>query len=185
MIWMITTIMTIDKSDLRSHETGMSFVKLDKRDIAVLSILSREGRIAKSALADKVNLSPTACGERLARLESAGIITGYQAHVALRRIAPHVTVFVQAELGNHRAEAFQRFEAVIAQHDEIVQCWALGGGFDYLLQVVTRDIDSYQRLMDALLDQQAGLTRYFTYVVTKSVKSAPLPLSLLLPDGDS
>ncbi|WP_156505730.1 winged helix-turn-helix transcriptional regulator, partial [Sulfitobacter sp. HI0054] len=39
----------------------MSFVKLDKRDIAVLSILSREGRIAKSALADKVNLSATAC----------------------------------------------------------------------------------------------------------------------------
>ena len=86
MIGMITTIMTIDKSDLRSHETAMSFVKLDKRDIAVLSILSREGRIAKSALADKVNLSATACGERLARLETAGIITGYQAHVALRRI---------------------------------------------------------------------------------------------------
>ena len=61
----------------------------------------------------------------------------------------------------------------------------MGGGFDYLLQVVTRDIDSYQRLMDALLDQQAGLSRYFTYVVTKSVKSAPLPLSLLLPEDES
>ena len=157
----------------------MSFVKLDKRDIAVLSILSREGRIAKSALADKVHLSPTACGERLARLEAAGIITGYQAHIALRRIAPHVTVFVQAELGNHRAEAFQRFEAVIAQHDEIVQCWALGGGFDYLLQVVTRDIDAYQRLMDVMLDARIGLSRYFPYIVTKPVKGGPPPLGLI------
>ena len=55
-------------------------------------------------------------------------------------------------------------EMCIIVSDEIVQCWALGGGFDYLMQVVTRDIDSYQRLMDALLDQQAGLTRYFTYI---------------------
>ena len=160
----------------------MGFAKLDKRDIALLSLLSREGRMAKSALAERVALSPTACGERLARLEAAGIIAGYRAEVALRKIAPHVTVFVQAELGNHRAEAFQRFEAVIARHDEIVQCWALGGGFDYLMQVVTRDIDSYQRLMDALLAQQAGISRYFTYIVTKAIKSAPLPLDLLLPD---
>tara|TARA_R110002049_G_scaffold44333_6_gene130172 strand:- start:30299 stop:30796 length:498 start_codon:yes stop_codon:yes gene_type:complete len=158
----------------------MGFLKLDKRDVALLSILSREGRIAKAALAAQVNLSATACGDRLARLESAGIISGYRADVALRHLASHVTVFVQVELGSHRAEAFQRFESVIAQHDEIVNCWALGGGFDYLMQVISCDIDSYQRLMDALLEQQAGVARYFTYIVTKSVKSAPPPFDVLL-----
>ncbi|WP_154448653.1 Lrp/AsnC family transcriptional regulator [Halovulum marinum] len=161
----------------------MAFIKLDSRDLAILQVLAREGRIAKTALAERVNLGASACAERLGRLEKAGAIDGYRAEVALRRLAPHVTVFVLAELGAHRAESFQRFEAVVARHDEITGCWALGGGYDYLLQVVTADIDAYQRLMDALLEQNAGLARYFSYIVTKPVKSAPPPLDLLIPDA--
>lgn len=161
----------------------MSFLKLDKRDIAILQVLATEGRIRKTALSERVNLSATACGDRLQRLESSGVISSYHADVELRRVAPHVTVFVLAELGNHRAEAFQLFEAAIGLHDEITGCWALGGGFDYLMQVVTRDVDSYQRLMDAVLAQKVGLTRYTTYIVTKSVKSGPLPFAALI-DGD-
>ncbi|MCB1832445.1 MAG: Lrp/AsnC ligand binding domain-containing protein, partial [Geminicoccaceae bacterium] len=57
---------------------------------------------------------------------------------------------------------FQTFERAVAARDEITACWAIGGGFDYLLQVVTRDIDSYQRLIDDLLESGAGLKRYFT-----------------------
>ncbi|MBA2438170.1 MAG: Lrp/AsnC ligand binding domain-containing protein, partial [Acidimicrobiia bacterium] len=60
-------------------------------------------------------------------------------------------------------------------HDAIVACWALGGGVDYLLRVVARDIDSYQRLIDALLAGGAGIARYFTYVVTKPVKATGVP----------
>lgn len=160
----------------------MSLTKIDQRDIGILEVLAREGRLSKTALAERVNLSATACGERVMRLESAGVITGYHAKVELRRLAPHATIFVLAEIASHRAEAFQLFEAAIKRQDEIIGCWSLGGGYDYLLQIVTRDIDSYQRLMDAILAEKAGLTRYFTYIVTKSVKSSPLPFAALL-DG--
>lgn len=158
----------------------MSFVKLDPRDIEILKVLSTDGRISKSTLAERVNLGASACAERLARLESAGIVAGYRAEVSLRRLAPHVTVFVLAELSSHQAAAFQLFEAALERYDEITGCWALGGGYDYLLQVITRDIDSYQRMMDALLAQRVGLARYFSYVVTKAVKSSPPPFGLLL-----
>lgn len=158
----------------------MSFLKLDERDIAILQVLSGDGRISKTALAERVNLGTSACGDRLARLESAGIISSYRAEIALRRVAPHVTVFVLIELNSHQAAAFQVFESVIERHEEITGCWALGGGFDYLMQVITRDIDSYQRLMDVLLTERAGLARYFTYVVTKAVKSSPPPFAALL-----
>lgn len=158
-------------------------VKLDKRDIQILAVLSREGRISKTELARKVNLSATPCWERLRRLEEAGLIRGYHADVALRDVIPHVTVFLLAELDNHKAETFRAFEDAIARYDEIIACWALGGGFDYLVQVVTRDIDSYQRLVDALLENDIGLARYFTYVVTKPVKAGGvLPFDLLFGD---
>jgi Lrp/AsnC family transcriptional regulator of ectoine degradation len=61
------------------------------------------------------------------------------------------------------------------RYAEVTACWALGGGFDYLMQIVTRDIDSYQRLIDEMLEARIGLARYFTYIVTKPVKSPRLP----------
>lgn len=158
----------------------MPALPLDDRDLAILAILSREGRISKADLARRVNLSATPCWQRLNRMEAAGLVRGYRAEIALAQLAPHVRVFVTIELENHRAENFQAFERTIAGIDEITACWALGGGFDYLMQVVTTDIASYQALMDRLLESRAGLRRYFTYIVTKDVKDAAPPLAALL-----
>lgn len=156
-------------------------LKLDDRDLKILGILQREGRISKAALAERVNLTPTPCWERLKRLEKAGIITGYRAEVALAKLAPHIAVFMAAELAGHRAEDFQRFERSVQEIDEITGCWAVGGGFDYILQIIARDIDTYQRLVDRLLDMNVGLARYFTYIVTKPVKQpGAFPLGVLV-----
>ena len=159
----------------------MAAIKLDDRDIKILALLTKEGRMSKAALAEKVNLSATPCWERLKRLENAGVISGYHAEVELKLVAPHVSAFVMAELENHRAETFQTFESAIARYDEIAACWAIGGGFDYLLQVVTRNVETYQTLIDELLNSGTGLARYFTYIVTKPVKLSPTPpLTVLL-----
>lgn len=155
--------------------------RLDPRDIEILRVLAQDGRITKAALAERVGLSPTPCWERLRKLERAGLIAGYGARFNLRKLGPSVTVFVAAELEGHTAAHFQTFEKAVALHDEITACWSLGGGFDYLMQVVTPDIDSYQRLIDSLLEARVGLARYYTYIVTKTVKDgAPPPFDVLL-----
>ena len=158
--------------------------RLDKRDIAILKVLSTEGRITKAELANRVNLSPTPCWERLKRLEQAGIIEGYGAHISLRALGPHITVFVAIELESHKAEHFQRFEIAVQKRPEVRWAWALGGGFDYLLQVVMTDIDAYQRMIDELLDARIGLARYYTYVVTKPVKAEHAPPFEILMGSD-
>ncbi len=155
-------------------------IALDDRDLAILRILSREGRISKTELARRVNLSPSPCWERLRRLENAGLICGYRAEIALGALGPHVTAFVMIELESHRAEDFRAFETAVADREEVTGCWGLGGGFDYLLQVVTSDVDTYQRLIDGMLGAEIGLKRYFTYIVTNTVKGgAPPPIDLL------
>lgn len=159
-------------------------MKLDDRDIQILRVLSTEGRITKAALAERIGLSPTPCWDRLKKLEKAGLIEGYRAEISLRKLGPHVTVFVAAELADHTAASFRAFEDAVKRYEEVVACWALGGGYDYLLQIVTRDIDAYQRLIDQMLDARIGLARYFTYIVTKPVKGygAP-PFDVLLGAG--
>jgi|TARA_R110002126_G_scaffold77711_6_gene193629 Lrp/AsnC family transcriptional regulator of ectoine degradation len=156
-------------------------MQLDQRDIDILLVLSTEGRISKAALASRVGLTATPCWNRLKRLEKAGLIESYRAEINLKKIGPHVSVFVAVELADHTAASFRAFEAAVQKYDEVTACWALGGGFDYLMQIVTNDIDAYQRLIDEMLEARIGLARYFTYVVTKPVKGggAP-PLDLLL-----
>ncbi len=156
-------------------------LKLDDRDIAILQVLSAEGRITNAELAGRVGLSASPCWERVRKLEQAGIIEGYRAAISLRKLAPAMTVFVTVELIDHTAAAFRVFEAHVQKLPEVTACWALGGGFDYLMQIVARDIEAYQALMDAILDADVGLARYFTYVVTKNVKEHTVPpLDLLL-----
>lgn len=156
-----------------------SMLKIDERDLKILTVLQSEGRITKAALAQKVYLSPTAAWERLRRLESAGIIEGYGAHVSLKALGPFTMVFVEAELESHRSEDFVRFETAVAKIPEVMACWAVGGGIDYLLQVVTVDLEGYQRLVDDMLEARIGLKRYYTYAVTKQIKNSALPLSVL------
>jgi Lrp/AsnC family transcriptional regulator of ectoine degradation len=157
----------------------MCRISLDDRDLKILAILQKEGRITKAALAERVNLSPTPCWERLKRLEDAGIIEGYSARLSLKAFGPHAVMFMEAELDSHKAQDFDRFERAVCGIDAITECWAVGGGIDYMLKVVTRDVDAYQRLVDRLLTADIGLKRYYTYVVTKRVKdSGGLPIDL-------
>ena len=161
-----------------THMTGL---KLDAIDLKILDAIQRDGRITKLALAEQVGLSPTPCWMRLAKLEKAGIVSGYHARIAMRAIAPIATVLMEVTLGAHRKADFERFERAIRDIPEIVACWSVGGGVDYLLKVMTADIDAYQRLVDALLERELGIDRYFTYIVIKTVKDeVALPLPELL-----
>jgi Lrp/AsnC family transcriptional regulator of ectoine degradation len=145
-------------------------MNLDKIDLKILATLQKDGRITKLRLAEAVNLSPTACWERLKRLEESGVITGYTARINTDRLARRTTALVEITLKSHQQADFQRFEAAILEEPSIVSCDATGGGIDYILKVVADDIDAYQRLIDRLLMRDLGIERYFTYVVTKTVK---------------
>jgi Lrp/AsnC family transcriptional regulator of ectoine degradation len=159
-------------------------MKLDSIDLRILDAVQRDGRITKLALAEKVGLSPTPCWLRLRKLEKAGVIAGYHARLSPRRLAPIANVLVELTLANHRQSDFERFERAIAAIPEIVACWSVGGGVDYIMKVMTPDIDAYQRLVDGLLDRDLGIDRYFTYIVTKTVKEeTEIPVAALLAVG--
>lgn len=160
----------------------MTAAKLDAIDLRILDAIQREGRITKLALAEKVGLSPTPCWLRLRRLEKAGIVSGYHARVDMRFVAPVASVLMEVTLGNHRQADFDRFERAIKAAPEVVACWSVGGGIDYMLKVATRDIDAYQRFVDALLEREIGIDRYFTYIVTRTVKDeVVMPVADMLP----
>ncbi|CAG9257587.1 Lrp/AsnC family transcriptional regulator [Paraburkholderia caribensis] len=145
-------------------------MKLDRYDLAILRILARDGRITKSRLAEEVNLSISPAWERVRRLEESGLIRGYRTDIDWTKAFKGSRIVVEVTLARHTAHDMRRFEERVGSSSEVVQCYATGGGVDYVLHVVARDIDHYQRFIDSLLIDEVGIERYFTYVVTKVVK---------------
>lgn len=153
-------------------------MKLDRYDLKILDILARDGRITKSRLAEAINLSVSPCWERVRRLEKAGIIEGYAARINARVLVRRTPVWMQIELKQHNAESFQRFENAMRATPAVTECVAVGGGVDYLVKVEADSVDAYQRLIDDWLMSDLGIERYFTYIVTKTVKNERPPFDL-------
>lgn len=156
-------------------------IALDSIDLEILKNLQQDGRISKSQLADRVNLSASACFERMRRLEQQKLILSYHANINVRVLAQYEIFFAELTLKSHRMYDFDRFERHIAKLGPVAECYALGGGIDYLLKVITSDIESYQEIIEDLLVADVGIERYCTYICTKMVKTVGgIPLQAVL-----
>jgi len=158
--------------------------KLDERDIQILSILQEEGRITKTALADRLNLSLTPSWDRLQRLEEEGIIESYGARLSSPFLKNFHLVITEVELESHKEGEFARFEDAIMGFDEVLSCWSVGGGLDYILKVLVKDVSDYQDLLKRMLKANIGLRRYFSYAVLDKIKDTEIvPDSLIRRSG--
>lgn len=153
--------------DKESKIMGEAF-KIDRIDLRILAQLQKNGRITNVDLAELVNLSPSPCLMRVKRLEKAGYISGYGAHIELAKLGDIQLVFTEVTLADHRKEDFFKFESHLKKVDEIVECHLVSGGYDYLLKFVTRSVMHYQSVMEGLLEQEIGIDKYFSYIVIKS-----------------
>lgn len=149
----------------------MAKVALDAADIRILSAVQKHGQLSKSKLAEIVNLSPTACWSRYTHLKNAGFIEGYHARIATRKIANISKIIVTVSLSNHKKVDFDKFENYVRDLDEVIECIATGGGTDYVLTIITPDLDAFQELMQQFLSADLSIEKYMTYIVTREVKS--------------
>jgi len=154
--------------------------RLDRIDMKILASLQKNGRITNLDLADAVGLSPSPCLKRVKRLEQAGYVASYGAMLNIQKIGETVTVFTEITLTDHTTDYFLRFEAALRRTEEVMECHLVSGGYDYLVKFVTRGLTHYQSVMEALLERNIGIAKYFSYVVLKTaIQKADLPLDVL------
>lgn len=126
--------------------------KLDAIDLRILAELQPDARLSIAKLAERVALTPTPCARRVRLLEQAGYIGGYVTLLDQRAIGLPVNAFVEVRLTRERQEEVRAFESSVRGYPEVMECWAMSGGYDYLLRVVTADLQAYNRFMrDKLL----------------------------------
>jgi DNA-binding Lrp family transcriptional regulator len=142
-------------------------LKLDRIDFKILAHLQRLGRCSNVELADSVGLSASPCLTRVKRLEEVGVIEGFGAHLALAKLGDFMIVFAEVTLRNHRREDLRRFEKAAEKFPEIMDCYNLSGGYDFLLRVVTRSVSHFQNIMESLLDADLGVEKFSSFIVLR------------------
>jgi Lrp/AsnC family transcriptional regulator of ectoine degradation len=158
----------------------MKKLALDAIDIRILSALQTHGKVSKTKLAELVNLSPTPCWIRLDKLIKSGLVLGYCTEIDLSRLVDLTKVIMTVSLQAHKKSDFDCFESYIHKIDNIVECDATGGGCDYVITVLSKNLLDFQELIDQLLNAKIGIDRYFIYIVTRQVKKSPPNLSALI-----
>ena len=158
--------------------------RLDERDIQILAILQKEGRITKTSLAERLNLSLTPSWDRLQRLEDAGIIESYGAKLSLRFLNNFHHVITEVELESHKEGEFARFENAIMEFDEVLSCWSVGGSSDYILKILVKDVLDYQVFLRKISEADIGIRRHFSHVVLNTIKNAEIVPEGLIRQSD-
>lgn len=149
-----------------------SEIELDEIDLKILHLLQEDGRISNARLAEMVALSPSPCWKRLKRLEASGIIRGYQAVLDRRALGLGVVAFVSILLENHSEKTCRSFESGALAMPEVVVCHNISGQHDYLLQVVTEDLESYSALVLNRLRKLPGVKEMQSTFSLRELKSS-------------
>ena len=122
-------------------------MKLDKTDFRILDQLQSDGSLSNVELAKRVNLSPSPCLARVKALEGSGVIQRYVALASAAALGLGLTVFISISLKAQSKASLAEFEAHIARHNEIMECYLMTGDSDYLLRVVVPDLEAYERFV--------------------------------------
>jgi len=146
-------------------------LKLDGLDLNILRALQSDSSIQNLELANKVGLSPSPCLRRVRALEESGAIKGYHAEVAPEALGLRFSVFVRVNLERQDKKAIEGFAKTVEAIREVQECFLMAGSYDYLLRVVARDIDDYQRFQMDVLTQIKDVRNIETEIPLKTIKS--------------
>lgn len=154
---------------------------LDKIDAEIVERLQQDGRLSNARLAQQLSLSEASCWRRQKRLETDGVIEGYQAIVNRRKVGGGVMAFVQIVCTQHDEAVTAAFERIILACPQVLACHNTTGEADFLLQVVAKDLDDYSRFVERVLRTLPGVSSIRSNLSLRELKATQrLPVTELL-----
>lgn len=119
------------------------FPGLDEKDVSILRLLQKNARMSVKEIADTIHLSATPVHERIKRLEQSGVVKYYAAMLDAAKLGRKLMVICHVSLREHNKIAGSKFIKSILDMSEVLECYSISGEFDFLLKVVTEDMETY------------------------------------------
>ena len=142
----------------------------DSIDAQLLNLIQNDARLTNAELGKIVELSPSGVQKRLRKLEENGIIERYATILDRRQLGFELLVFVKVIIQDHASEMISEFDRVVQEMPEILESYRIIGDADYLLKVVVKDRDQFDRFLIEQLLPLKSVARVSSYVALKEVK---------------
>ncbi|WP_228243221.1 Lrp/AsnC family transcriptional regulator [Porphyrobacter sp. GA68] len=153
-------------------------VHLDAIDRQLLAHLQADGRITNVELASRVGLTAPPCLRRVRTLEEAGVIRGYHAQLNAQQLGFGITVFAMVSLKSQAETALREFEDYVRALPEVRECHMLNGEIDFMLKVVSRDLQTFQEFLTGKLTAAPNVDSVKTSLTIRTSKNEPgVPLT--------
>ena len=153
---------------------------MDKTDRKILAMIQANGDLSASDIAEQVNLSQPPCWRRIKRLQTEGYIQRRVALLNRQKLGLNFVVYTEVKLSANGRKAVHEFETAIRSFPEVTECYVMLGRIDFLLRIVTVDVDAYEDFFRQNLSQLPGVQDINSSVALSEVKySTELPLELI------
>ncbi len=163
----------------------MQRVKLDRIDRRILRDLQDNGRMTNVDLANRVGISAPPCLRRVRALEQADFIRGYHADINPEALGFTVTIFAFVGLSSQAEADLVAFEEMVNQWPEVRECHMLSGETDFLLKIVARDWDSFQKFLTTRLTPAPNVSHVKTALAFRTKKQLPgVPIDDRVEEAD-
>lgn len=155
---------------------------LDVIDTKILALIQKNADLPVAEIADKVGLSASPCWRRIKRMEEAGVITDRVTVINPQILGLQFEALASVKLQLPTAEHLDRFEEAVAEWPEVLDCMTVSGAVDYVLHIITTDIQAYDEFLRAKILSLALVSDVQTRIVIRRTKETrALPLKLVAP----
>jgi len=149
-------------------------ISLDEKDLAILRLLQDNARITVKEIADQIHLSTTPVHERIKRLEANGVIKQYATLIDGTKVKKGLMVICYVSLNQHSKKSGGQFIKLINELPDVVECYSISGEFDFMLKIVTEDMNSYYNFHVNKLSQADNISQVQSVFIMGIVKQTHL-----------
>jgi len=144
---------------------------LDGFERKILALLQEDASRSNAEIAAAIGLSEAPCWRRVQRLRKDGYILADVSLLDRRKIGLNAQIFAQVKLTAHGRSNLAAFSEAIRSFPEVLECFVLMGTVDFMLRIVARDIESYERFFFDKLSQVPGIQEINSMVALSEIKS--------------
>jgi hypothetical protein len=148
-------------------------IDIDPVDLKILKLLKKDGMMTNRQIAVELNLTTTPIHERIKRLRRDGFIEKYTIELNRKKLNKNLIVFCNVSLKEHAQQFLTQFERDVQTVPEVVECYCVSGGSDFLLKVIVSDMEEYK---DFILNKLAAISNLGSaqshFVITEAKHSS-------------
>ncbi|MBD1599960.1 Lrp/AsnC family transcriptional regulator [Pseudomonas typographi] len=146
-------------------------VTLDSFDRRILEVLQEDATLSTAQVAERVGLSQSPCWRRIQRLKEEGVIRAQVSLLDRKKIGLNTQIFAAVKLNAHGRSNFTEFTEAVRGFPEVMECYVLMGAVDFMLRIVTSDIEAYERFFFEKLSLVPGIQEVNSTVALSEIKS--------------